>query len=556
MPPLQQQIHNVRMAMMQKLPMEETAANEPGEQIIYSPEKLEAFCKANGGPTVFSSLHDMMAPLKQQRQTNRRDISSRKYTVIILYLMMYGQSQMSNWLQRDVSKFLHYHGLSDTGMRAMHEMGLALGTTTFYRTMQQDSSPHLAKIDKIIRQAMRDKKLIVVIIDDYSNIHTRRRPQDNPANISHMATVILRVFDLPAIAVQQPPANFPGAINIHLLLNNFLHNMPLFFRTFIAGGPQQLNQYFFNPHNERLRLTTHMYGESNNVRQVRAVANAHLIDCTQQTLKSLTDYRNAANVYLHTALQEYLQQYQLLIPGDWPSQFHQRQLYNNEPQDSLLRNTTAMMGPLHVSLNAQENVVLKFINFFSAIYRHLFNRQLAKKPKPWRITLLLELLFGGWTLIREPVLQRLQRFKDVQFLTLINLVDNYVPLALCIYSVIFKANAFHLYSLAMQQVWIMYYTFNRRHYDKAPLVWLANTSYWQHTQHPIFTLLQNSLYTTDESPVENFHSLLRARTNEWDTAATIQTKARWIDENRHALLKFSSWFGPPRHETLSVKQLR
>ena len=113
MPPLQQQIHNVRMAMMQNLPMEETAANEPGEQIIYSPEKLETFCKVNGGPTVFSSLHDMMAPLKQQRQTNRRDISSRKYTVIILYLMMHDKSQMSNWLQRDVIKFLHYHGLSE-----------------------------------------------------------------------------------------------------------------------------------------------------------------------------------------------------------------------------------------------------------------------------------------------------------------------------------------------------------------------------------------------------------------------------------------------------------
>ena len=158
-----------------------------------------------------------------------------------------------------------------------------------------------------------------------------------------------------------------------------------------------------------------------------------------------------------------------------------------------------------------KKMFIKFINCFSAIYRHLFNGQLAKKPKPWRITLLLELFFGGWTLIREPVLQRLQRFKDVQFLTLINLADNYVPLPLCIYSVIFKANAFHLYSLEMQQVWIMYYTFNRRHYDKAPLVWLANTSYWQHTQHPIFTLLLNSLYTTDEYPVENFHSLLRAR---------------------------------------------
>ena len=91
-----------------------------------------------------------------------------------------------------------------------------------------------------------------------------------------MATVILQDFDLPAITIQQPPANFLGAINIHLL-NNFLHNMPLFFRTYIVRGPQQPNPYFFNPDNERLRLTTHLYGESNNVRQVRGVANAHLI---------------------------------------------------------------------------------------------------------------------------------------------------------------------------------------------------------------------------------------------------------------------------------------
>ena len=138
-------------------------------------------------------------------------------------------------------------------------------------------------------------------------------------------------------------------------------------------------------------------------------------------------------MYLATPLQEYLQPFDILIPGDWPSQFYQRQLAYNEPPGDLgapFKNTVATMGPLHVSLNGQENVVLKFIDFFKPFYHHLFGKQLANKPEPWRITLMLELLYGGWTLIRQPVLARLQRFKDLQVCTLLNLVDNYVPLTL------------------------------------------------------------------------------------------------------------------------------
>ena len=137
--------------------------------------------------------------------------------------------------------------------------------------------------------------------------------------------------------------------------------------SFLAGAPDQLHEIFFNPMNERLRLTTHMYGEHNDVRQIRTVRNAHLIDCTPQPLKSLGNYRGAAAIYLATPVREYLKKHTVLIPGDWPSQFYQRQLAYNEQPDSPLRNTTPTMGPLHVSLIAQENVVCKFIVFF---FRH------------------------------------------------------------------------------------------------------------------------------------------------------------------------------------------
>ena len=124
-------------------------------------------------------------------------------------------------------------------------------------------------------------------------------------------------------------------------------------------------------------------------------------------------------------------------------------------------------------------------------------------------------------------------------------MDNFAPLSLAVYSIYFKANAFDLYFLAMQQVWLMYYSFNRRHYDKAPLVWLANIAYWQQVQHPLYTLLRSNLHVIDEYPVENFHSLLRARTNEYDTPEMIRTKACWIDDNKHELQNFSTWFVPP-----------
>ena len=148
---------------------------------------------------------------------------------------------------------------------------------------------------------------MVVIIDDYTNIHTRRHCDTRKQmNISHMATVLVRVFDLPAVPVQPQSPNMPGGINIHLLQTDFRANMHFFFSTFATTAPVQLTQQFFDPHMERLRLTTHMYGEGNNVRQLRGVENTFLIDCTPQPLKSYANYGEAAQIYLATPLAEYL----------------------------------------------------------------------------------------------------------------------------------------------------------------------------------------------------------------------------------------------------------
>ena len=361
-----------------------------------------------------------MTPLRHQRQSQSgKTLDAHKHVVVVIYMLAYSQSQMCNGLQKDVANFCQYHGLSDISMRALHEMGVSVGMTSFYKGVHDCRKHHIVSIFQSAERALAEKKLVVVIIDDYTNIHTRRRSDGRQTNNSHMATVLMRVFDLPAVAAEHPPTNLPAGINIEQLLNGFHKKNGLVLQHFCNHNapppPPKLMQHCFNPIQERLRLTTHMHGEGNNVGRVRGTANAHLIDCSPQPLKSYTNYRQASAIYLATPLQQYLKHFTILLPGDWPSQFYERLLAYNEPLPSLLRNTTAFMGPLHVSLNAQETAVLKYIIFFKALYHHLSNKTLANHPKPWRITLHLELVFGGWSLIRQPVLAKLQRFKDLQF---------------------------------------------------------------------------------------------------------------------------------------------
>ena len=68
------------------------------------------------------------------------------------------------------------------------------------------------------------------------------------------------------------------------------------------------------------------------------------------------------------------------------------------------------IGPLHISLNSKEHVVSQFFSSF-----HQEATLIANKPKPWRISLILELAYGGWTLIQKTVIPEFFKFKDIEY---------------------------------------------------------------------------------------------------------------------------------------------
>ena len=67
----------------------------------------------------------------RRAETTTKTDEVKKHSVVVTHPLAYSQSEQCNWLQRDLANFLHYHGLSDIGMRAIHQMGLSVGMTDF-----------------------------------------------------------------------------------------------------------------------------------------------------------------------------------------------------------------------------------------------------------------------------------------------------------------------------------------------------------------------------------------------------------------------------------------
>ena len=107
----------------------------------------------------------------------------------------------------------------------------------------------------------------------------------------------------------------------------------------------------------------------------------------------------------------------------------------------------------------------------------------------------------------------------------------------------------------MMQLWVMFWIYKCKHYDKSTLIWLSQRIYWKNINHPLLDIT-NHLEEEDEYPIEHFHGQIRGETNEYDTAATIRNKALWIDSTKEQLHNFTSWFLPPGKANFSHKQLR
>ena len=184
-------------------------------------------------------------------------------------------------------------------------------------------------------------------------------------------------------------------------------------------------------------LTVHSYDDSiEQRRNDRSMVNCHLVNMKESNLKNLYDYLNAIKMITDIpSLITYLQKYIIPIVADFPGQLFIRKAITlprkqKEGQDislqipEIVNNFVPILGPLHVSLNMREHIILVHWNFFEKMFKSIFgqNKVLAQKPKPWKINLLLELARSAWLEIAEEIFKKFGPVcKDIEYQTLIDI---------------------------------------------------------------------------------------------------------------------------------------
>ena len=197
---------------------------------------------------------------------------------------------------------------------------------TVDRALQKFSSSNEANVISALDDAIKNRKFLLLMIDDYTTIHTTRRPKDlKTSQANNMCTIIFKVF--PDIrAISRPPPQFihsKDEIKPHDLANEVCseRQMTKLSCTFATCSPE-LTTSFFDPLLERKRLESHDYGASIDVSSMRKFKNVFLFDFFMHALKSKDDYMEALKRVLQLdKFKEYLSKFVVLFLVTTPASF-------------------------------------------------------------------------------------------------------------------------------------------------------------------------------------------------------------------------------------------
>ena len=142
---------------------------------IYDPKEFQIFYRSAGAPTIFDTILNAMTEL---RHSQLRLGTNEKRTVAIIYKLCYGLSQVCNWLQTDHALFLKDSNQNQRGLEAQREMGNSRCRRRVNILHAELAESNTNMIGELISEAIKEQWQLVLIIDDYTSVHSKRRPKN------------------------------------------------------------------------------------------------------------------------------------------------------------------------------------------------------------------------------------------------------------------------------------------------------------------------------------------------------------------------------------------
>jgi len=251
-----------------------------------------------------------------------------------------------------------------------------------------------------------------------------------------------------------------------------------------------------------------------------------------------------------------LQDYIVPFPGDWPTWYFTKKLIAQSPQESIYHHIVPEQGPFHVTLNAHEDIIQIYHFFFERIYYDVFHAKLPLKPKAFRINLLVIGTLCGWLLIREKVLEKFKLCKDPEYVCVIHILDEVLPMVFFQYGVLFRSSNIEEYTKIMFRFMIIFIIWDRHHYDRSTISML-NDLYHQNNHFPDYYFFKTKwLSLISEKKVEIWHSLLRFHLTSYNTGTEIHNIALALAASSTSTAFFNAFVKPYSRGTDSEKNLK
>ena len=521
------------------------------QKTIYDPDEFKIMLEEADADLIgfFDELYKGTNPNTKSEKTNN---NNKKKLVSLCYFLASINNKYINGIKADIGSYLETSGASSSSIDTLANIGLSVSRRTVNRQKTHISENHQYTVNDYCLQNI--ENMLILNIDDYHNIHRRNQPTLlKTHDINHFVTILLNsnpnIPKIPYYSLNRIPIHNPKGVDFKLIIDyidvNFMSKLGKSYYQQNEMWKQYLSDDSYE--NKLEFLTVHNYdGRVQNQQELRSMKNSKLVDFILHPLHSTKDYIESSNilfkVFEKIEQEDYLNNFVIPTICDWPGQVNLRRaitLRLNKKENSgispQILSIIPMIGPLHISLNSRETLFQQYHFFFEMIYHDLFgaNKILAQKPKPRLINLILNLTFYGWKNIRDLIINRFGNIKDVEYLMMIDLLDNSLPLTLDIYVKLFRCGFFEGYLESIIKIWILFQRLHRHNYNKAPLIFLSDVFYWTLNDHPILDILKNNLPIFNDYFVENFHSSLRYQTAESNTDKQIIQKAKTIDIERN-----------------------
>ena len=141
---------------------------------IYQPQIFGEFCISAGATNIFDVILDAIT---SARHSAEHIYLNKKRAASVIYNLCYCLSQACNTLQTDHALYLRSCNMNQEGMEPQHMMGLSCARMTLNTIAKPLSENHDKLLKHFIEDAIEHKWLLALIIDDFTSIHSKRRPQ-------------------------------------------------------------------------------------------------------------------------------------------------------------------------------------------------------------------------------------------------------------------------------------------------------------------------------------------------------------------------------------------